>query len=54
MWRPEFGERVLVSPCHRISIGLTVSQSLAPPRDPQVLGLQCLPLLIDGVQHVAA
>jgi O-phospho-L-seryl-tRNASec:L-selenocysteinyl-tRNA synthase len=31
----EFGERVLVSPCNSISIGLTVSQSLAPPRDPQ-------------------
>jgi hypothetical protein len=31
----EFGERVLVSPCNSISIGLTVSQSLAPLRDPQ-------------------
>lgn len=27
----EFGERILVSPCNSISVGMTVSQRLAPP-----------------------
>ena len=27
----EFGERVLISPCNSISVGITVSQTLAPP-----------------------